>query len=360
MRVVAAMSGGVDSSVAAARLVRQGHEVIGVHMRLHDRSDTAVSTPGRCCGYDDALDARRVADALDIPFYVFNLREAFGRAVMDDLADTYLAGRTPNPCIRCNGVLKFRVLLTRARELGATHLATGHYARVLPGPALGVAAEPDKDQSYFLFQIRPEALERTLFPLGDLSKAQVRDEARALGLPVADKPESQEVCFLPDGDHAAFVRERHPDVPAAGDVVLEDGTVVGQHDAFSRFTVGQRRGVGVALGQPAWVLRVEPDTRRVVLTTDPDRLGAPGLLANGASWLEVPTADRPVQVRIRHRGRRAPARVEVDGTSFRVVFDDPQRAIAPGQAAVVYDGEQVLGGGWIRRALRRSELAEAA
>ena len=355
MRVVVAMSGGVDSSVAAGRLVRQGHEVIGVHMRLHD---VAPSGPTRaCCGHDDALDARRVADTLGIPFYVMNLRDAFRRAVMDDLADTYLAGQTPNPCIQCNGVLKFSILLARARALGADKLATGHYARILDGRILAMAADRDKDQSYFLFPMRPDALQDTWFPLGDLTKAEVRAEAARLDLPVADKPESQEICFLPDSDHARFVRQRHPDVEASGDIVTEDGTVVGHHDGYYRFTIGQRRGLGVALGSPAWVMRIEPDTRRVVITTDPDRLGAMGLVASGAVWHDPPAVDAEVQVRIRHRGGRVAARVAAEGRRFSVRFADPVRAVAPGQAAVVYDGERVLGGGWIGRALSTADVA---
>ncbi|MBX2798002.1 MAG: tRNA 2-thiouridine(34) synthase MnmA [Myxococcales bacterium] len=351
MRVVVAMSGGVDSSVVAGLLVRQGHEVIGVHMRLHDESATAISGK-RCCGYDDALDARKVADALQIPFYVMNLRDAFRKAVMSDLADTYLAGSTPNPCIQCNGVLKFRVLLTRAMALGASHLATGHYARIVEGPGLAMAVDADKDQSYFLFPMPTEALGRTLFPLGGLTKSEVREHAAALGLAVADKPESQEICFIPDGDHARFVREQHPDAPADGPILTEDGTEVGRHDGYYRFTVGQRRGLDVAMGVPAYVLRIDPEQRAVIITTDPSRLGAMGLVASGAVWHRRPEPDEAVTVRIRHRGRHNAARVSSEGKRFEVHFEEPVRAIAPGQAAVVYQGDRVLGGGWIGRAVQ--------
>ncbi len=357
LRVVAAMSGGVDSAVTAALLVEQGHEVIGVHMKLHDLPPGAPAT-GACCGLDDALDARRVADRLGIPFYVANLRDAFRAAVVDDLADTYLAGRTPNPCIRCNGVLKFRVLLRRARALGATHLATGHYARIRrgpDGPELHQAADRDKDQSYFLFPISAGALAHTLFPLGDLTKAEVRAHARRLGLPVAAKAESQEICFIPDDDHAGFVRAHRPDVDGAGEIVHEDGRVLGRHDGYFRFTVGQRRGLGVALGRPAWVVRVEPDTRRVVITDRPDRLAHRGLRATGANWFQRPDPAETVEVRIRHRGRRIPCRVGPGERSFQVDFDEPARAVAPGQAAVFYRGERVLGGAWIARALPAHE-----
>jgi tRNA-specific 2-thiouridylase len=351
MRVVVAMSGGVDSSVAAALLREQGHEVIGVHMKLHDRSPTAI--PGACCGLDDALDAARVADRLDVPFYVFDLQEAFRAAVMDDFARTWLGGGTPNPCVKCNGVLKFRVLLGRALELGADALATGHYARIVDG-AVATAVDLDKDQSYFLFPLGPDALRRTLFPLGGLTKAEVRAHAARLGLATAQKAESQDVCFLPGGDHAAFVKEwtaDHGAEDASGDIVTEDGRVVGRHDAWWRFTIGQRRGLHVALGAPAYVLRVVPARREVVVTTDPARLGSLSLQAQGAVWVERPTPDRPVEVRVRHRGARVPARVHAqdDGT-FSVAFDEPVRAVARGQAAVVYDGVRVLGGGFVRSA----------
>jgi tRNA-specific 2-thiouridylase len=353
VKVVAAMSGGVDSAVAAALLVEQGHEVIGVHMKLHDQSPTAV--PGTCCGLDDAMDARRVADALGIPFYVSNLRDAFKRAVMDQLADTYLAGHTPNPCIRCNGVLKFRVLLSRARALGASHLATGHYARIVRGPTgaeLYQATDAQKDQSYFLFPILPDALNRTLFPLGGMHKEEVRAHAERLGLAVAQKAESQEICFIPDDDHARFVKTHRPAADGSGDIVHEDGRVLGTHDGFFRFTVGQRRGLGVAYRTPLFVLRVEPATGRVVVTDDPKHLAHSGLWASGANWFDRPGPDEVVHVRIRHRGRRVPCRVNADRLIFRVDFLQSERAVAPGQAAVFYRGDKVLGGAWIARAIR--------
>jgi tRNA-uridine 2-sulfurtransferase len=349
VRVVVAMSGGVDSSVAAAKLVEDGHEVIGVHMRLHDRAPAVAAKGGTCCGLDDALDARHVADQLGIPFYVLDLKDAFKAAVMDEFASEYLAGRTPNPCVRCNGVLKFRVLLSRALGLGADMLATGHYARIVDG-AVAVAADPGKDQSYFLFPLTRAAIERTLFPLGGMTKAEVRATAVRLGLSTADKPESMEVCFLPDDDHTAFVAEHaaaRGGADGSGEIVDEDGRVLGRHDAWWRYTVGQRRGLGVALPLPCYVLRVEPATARVVVTTDPARLGALTLSATGAVWAEPPSPERPVEVRVRHRGKRVPARVVAESTTFRVTFDEPVRAIAPGQAAVVYDGDRVLGGGWI-------------
>jgi len=345
------MSGGVDSSVVAGLLLEQGHEVIGVHMKLHDAAPGSVA--GHCCGLDDALDARRVADALGIPFYVMNLRQSFQRAVMDDLADTYLRGATPNPCIQCNGVLKFKVLLARARALGATHLATGHYARIGAGPhgpQLMCATDEAKDQSYFLFPVTSDALGQTLFPLGALTKPQVREHAARMGLITASKAESQEICFIPDDDHGRFIAETRPDVDGAGEIVDETGAVLGRHNGYFRYTVGQRRGLGVALGRPAYVLRIEPDSRRVVVTTGVALLDHKGLRAGSANWYDRPDPGREVQVRIRHRGRKVPCRVG-DGEVFEVAFLEAERAVAPGQAAVFYDGDRVLGGAWIRRAI---------
>jgi len=349
MKVVVAMSGGVDSSVTAGLLVEQGHEVIGVHMKLHDATGGG---PGRCCGFDDALDARAVADALAIPFYVFNLRDAFKKAVMDDLVGTYLAGETPNPCIQCNGVLKFRVLMARARALGATHLATGHYARILDGPGgpeLATAIDTRKDQTYFLFPMKQAVLAHTLFPLGGMTKPEVRAVAERMGMATAAKPESQEICFIPDDDHGRFVKETSG-VNGAGPILDEDGRIVGQHDGYYRFTVGQRRGLGVSLGAPAYVTGVDAASRAVRVTTRPDRLRSRGLHAQRVNWFRHPEPTEPVQVRIRHRGGPIPAVVEGTADAPYIRFLEPAHAVAPGQAAVVYQGERVLGGGWIARA----------
>ena len=357
MRVVAAMSGGVDSSVAAALLQEQGHEVIGVHMKLHDAPAGIPADDRRCCGLDDAMDARRVADRLGIPFYVMDLRREFQKAVMDNFAETYLQGATPNPCVQCNGVLKFRVLLQRAAALGASHLATGHYARISADHGLLAAADPDKDQSYFLFPVTHKALAQTMFPLGGLSKPEVRDIARRLGLVTAEKPESQEICFIPDDDHTRFVRQHRPDAPdGAGEIVDEDGAVLGTHDGYWRYTVGQRRGLGISAPHPLYVLHIDAPTRRVVVGPA-DRLLHRALDAVGMNWFRRPQTGEPLRARIRHRGAlhtvEDVAFTEEAGGRERVTLHllSPARAITPGQAVVLYaeDGVEVVGGGWIVR-----------
>ena len=344
MRVVVAMSGGVDSSVTAALMKEAGHEVIGVHMKLHDAP--ATSDGKHCCGLDDVLDARRVAERMNFPFYVMDLQREFKKAVMDYFADTYIRGATPNPCIQCNGVLKFSVLLQRAQALGAQALATGHYARILPGGGLAMAVDANKDQSYFLFPVRRSALEKTLFPLGEMTKAEVRQHAHRLGLVTANKPESQEVCFIPDDNHTRFVSQHRPGAEGAGDIVDESGRVLGQHDGYWRYTVGQRRGLGVAAGHPLYVLSVNADTRQVVVGRS-ERLMHQSLEAYGVNWFRKPRPDEDLRVRIRHRGALHPCTITAeDPLTIRLAA--PARAIAPGQAAVLYVGEEVIGGGWIR------------
>lgn len=348
--VVAAMSGGVDSSVTAALLKEQGHDVIGVHMKLFDQGGPKEADSRTCCGLDDAADARRVAESLDMPFYVLDLQREFRKAVIDDFTAAYRAGRTPNPCIQCNGVLKFKVLLKRALMLGASHLATGHYCRIgeLDGRlALQTAIDPDKDQSYFLFPLHPKALRHTLFPLGGMTKPQVRAHAERLGLMTAQKPESQDICFLPKGNHAGLVAESAA-FDGSGDIVDESGTVLGQHDGYWRYTVGQRRGIGVATGVPTYVLRVEPDTRRVVIGPN-HRLSHSAMHLTGCTWYQRPGPDDLVHVRIRHQGSYIPCKVGSGETPI-VTLGQNARAIAPGQAAVFYRGDWVLGGGWIARA----------
>ena len=346
-RVVVAMRGGVDSSVVAGLLVEAGHEVIGVHMKLHDAETDAA---GRCCGLDDALDARRVAERLGITFHVMDLREAFRQSVMEQFTETYLAGATPNPCVSCNGVLKFRVLLQRAVALGASHLATGHYARVdEAGRTLSRAVDEQKDQTYFLYPITPKALARVMFPLGGLKKDEVREHARRLGLLTAEKPESQEICFIPDQDHAGFIQRERPEEDGSGELVDAQGRVLGTHDGYWRFTVGQRRGLGLSIGQRAYVTHIDPSTRRVIVGGEGD-LWHRGLVGVGWVWHDRPGPQERVTARIRHRGALVPCFVEA-GDSPAVHFEEPAWAVAPGQAVVIYRGEQVLGGGTIRRAL---------
>ncbi len=350
MRVVAAMSGGVDSSVVAGLLVEQGHEVIGVHMKLHDAPSHPSVGAKRCCGVSDVLDCQQVADRLGIPFYVMDLREAFKRAVMDNFADTYLRGGTPNPCIQCNGVLKFQVLLQRAKALGATHLATGHYARITDDHALRMSADRNKDQTYFLFPVKKQALAQTLFPLGELTKADVREQARRMGMVTAEKPESQEICFIPDDDHTRFVRDHRPGAEGAGNIIDQSGNVVGTHDGYWRFTIGQRRGLGVALGHPVYVLSVDAQTHDVVVGPN-EALNHAFLRATGPNWYRLPQPGEQLQARIRHRGDLLSCQV-VEASEEGLVLRFPQmaRAAARGQAVALYDDEVMVGGAWIREA----------
>ena len=344
------MSGGVDSSLAAALLVEQGYDVVGVSMRLWEGSGEA--TESGCCSLDDFLDARRVAEQLGIPFYVMDFRTAFGRAVVDDFVAEYRRGRTPNPCARCNQFVKFGAFWERARELGAELIATGHYARVQPGPhgaELWCGADADKDQSYFLFSVDPAVLARTRFPVGHMSKAAVRAEAARRGLPVAAKPDSQEACFAPRGAHTAFVADRPSPVPLrAGLVVDESGAVVARHDGIHRFTVGQRRGLGLNGGPVRYVTGIDAENG-IVRVGGAAAVVSSGLLAGSATWLgPIPPSGTRVAVKIRSRGAPQPARVErADADGFAVTADGALRAVTPGQAAVLYDGERVIGGGWI-------------
>jgi len=351
-RVVVGMSGGVDSSVAAALLVEQGCEVIGVTMHLS-------GSASRCCSLDDADDARRVAEALGIRFYVANYTERFRAEVMEPFADAYLGGRTPIPCVACNRRFKFHHLLERARVLGASAVATGHYARVETDPANGArrlrrGADPGKDQSYFLFDLDQRQLARARFPLGELRKDEVRARARALGLATAEKPESQEICFVPDGDYAAVVEALRPGaLPGDGEIVDRGGRVLGRHPGVHRFTVGQRRGLGLAAPRPLFVTRLDAGANRVVVGE------AQELLAGGAELERVsfvaggaPRGPIAARVQVRHRDPGAPARVEsLPGGRARVRFERPVRAVAPGQAAVFYDGDELVGGGWIAGAI---------
>src|SRR5687768_6271274 len=351
MRIVVAMSGGVDSSVAAALLAEQGHDVIGLSMQMYDQR--GEQTFGSCCTLDDLYDARRVAAAIGIPHYILNFERQFEETVISNFVREYASGRTPLPCAHCNSDLKFSTLLDRALGLGAEHVATGHYARVEQRGdgrwLLRRSADCQKDQSYFLFSLTQAQLARARFPVGDLTKPQVRAEARRLGLNVAEKPDSQEICFVPTGDYAAFVAKKQPDVARAGAIVDERGKKLGDHGGVHRFTIGQRKGLGISAPQPLYVLKLDPATRTVVVGAR-EALEGTRLTASGVNWisLDEPRDWMRVAAQIRHRHAAAPARVRALGDCrAELEFHSPQQAITPGQAVVFYDGDVVVGGGWI-------------
>jgi tRNA-specific 2-thiouridylase len=348
-RVLVAMSGGVDSSVAAALLVEQGYDVIGATMKLFCYGDDVPDRP--CCSLDSINDARRVCERLGVPHYVLNLESAFGRDVIDDFVAQYAAGRTPIPCVRCNTFTKFRDLLRKADALEAEWIATGHYARTRDGELLR-GQDRTKDQSYFLWGIDRSVVRRMLLPVGEMTKPETRERARALGLEVvADKVESQDICFVPDGDHAKVIARRlGPDTPSLsrGPVVLGDGTVVGEHDGYARYTIGQRRGVPGGFPEPMYVVAIRPADRAVVIGPRAALLGR-GVVAREINWLVDPPAlgDR-VEVQVRHRAQPTPAEiVRINGHEIELALEAPVSAITPGQSLVLYDGDRVVGGGFI-------------
>lgn len=353
MRIVVAMSGGVDSSVAAALLSEGGHEVIGLSMQLYDQREGETGF-GSCCSIDDLHDAGRVARRLNIPHYIVNFEREFQRTVVSNFVDEYVAGRTPIPCAHCNSDLKFSTLLDRSRALGAEVVATGHYARVESDPGTGRQVlrrglDGGKDQSYFLFSLTQEQLAHARFPVGDLSKEDVRNFARDRGLTVADKPDSQEICFVPDGDYAAFIERQTGELDADGAIVNQSGQIVGRHGGVHRFTVGQRKGLGIAAAEPMYVLELRPAEKKVVVGPRP-QLEQTTLTASRVNWIagEPPGGILRVTAQIRHRHQPASARVHaIDHARAAVEFDSPQIAITPGQAVVFYDGDRVVGGGWI-------------
>ncbi len=348
-RVLVAMSGGVDSSVAAGLLVRAGFDVVGVTMKLFHDGGEVPDRP--CCSLESVNDARRVAEHLGIPHYVLNLQDRFGRDVVADFVAEYAAGRTPIPCVRCNTFTKFRDLLEKADAIDAPFIATGHYARVADG-RLRRGEDDAKDQTYFLWGIDRAVLARMILPVGSMTKEATRAMARELGLITAEKAESQEICFVPDGDYVKVLeRELPADAPSlsAGPIVMLDGTVVGTHDGFARYTVGQRRGLPGGSSEPMFVVALRPEDRAVVIGPREALLGR-GLIAREVNWLvaEPPTAGTPVLVRIRHRATPVPGTlVRVEAGEVEVVLDTPVHAISPGQSVVLYDGEVVLGGGVI-------------
>jgi tRNA-specific 2-thiouridylase len=357
MRLVVAMSGGVDSSVAAALLTEQGHEVIGVSMQLYDQGPgqdaDAAAKFGTCCTIDDLYDARRVAASLGIKHYIVNYESRFDEQVVSNFIREYGAGRTPIPCAHCNADLKFSTLLERAIALGADGLATGHYARVertdSGGYLLRRGIDRGKDQTYFLFSLTQAQLARAWFPVGHLGKSQVREHARRLQLRVAAKPDSQEICFVPDGDYAAFIERAAPELKRPGTIVDQRGGLLGGHGGVHRFTIGQRKGLGLSAAQPLYVLAIRPETAQVVVGPR-EALGRTMLTASQVNWVSgKPALEwRPVTAQIRHRHEAAPARVRaMDGDRAELEFDEPQTAITPGQAVVFYDEDLVVGGGWI-------------
>jgi tRNA-specific 2-thiouridylase len=369
MRIVVAMSGGVDSSVAAALLAEQGHDVIGVSMQLYPSTPrdeapglvvgrsgqvtTAVEKWGTCCTIDDLYDARRVAATIGIPHYIVNFESQFGEHVISNFVREYVSGRTPIPCSHCNSDLKFAELLDRARAYDADRLATGHYARIVADGSgryrLYRGADTSKDQTYFLFSLTQDQLARAAFPVGELDKDTVREHARRLNLHVTAKPDSQEICFVPDGDYAAFVERKAPEAARPGTIVNHEGRVLGTHAGVHRYTIGQRKGLGLSTSEPLYVLEIKPDSAQVVVGSR-DSLGRAQLTASEVNWVSgvAPSDWLRISAQIRHRHAAAPARVRrtVEGRA-EVEFDAPQTAITPGQAVVFYDGDEVLGGGWI-------------
>lgn len=367
-RVVVAMSGGVDSSVAAALLVERGYEVIGCFMRLgtpdgveQDEQACRLDEPGTkshkqgCCSVLDAADARLVAAQLGIPLYVVNFRDEFGR-IIEYFEEEYHRGRTPNPCVRCNQWLKFGRLADYAASIDADFVATGHYARVdrdeQNRPIIRRGRFVEKDQSYALFGIERRMLDRMMLPIGEYPKPEVRQMAEARGLQVFEKPDSQEICFVPDQDYAGLIRRRQPDRMMPGPLVDTSGKLLGEHHGHQNFTIGQRRGLPVSLGYPIYVVRRDPENNTVIVGQRDDIMGR-SLEAGEANWLIDPPADEfACTVKIRYNRKDMPARVQIiDDQNFRVQFDEPQPAITPGQPAVCYLGDRLLGGGWIDRAL---------
>ncbi|MDJ0952271.1 MAG: tRNA 2-thiouridine(34) synthase MnmA [Acidimicrobiia bacterium] len=355
MRALVAMSGGVDSSVAAALMLDQGYEVVGATLKQWEGADGAMPLAG-CCTVSDAEDARRVAAQLDVPYYVLDYVDEFTEKVVDHFGEMYAAGKTPNPCIECNRRVRFSVLLERTRALGCDVLVTGHHARIrhdAAGYHLVKGVDGTKDQSYVLHMLGQGDLAQVRLPIGEMTKTAVREYAAGMGLRTAAKPDSQDLCFIGAGSYRDFIRERFPDAARPGPLVTSDGETLGIHEGMVDFTIGQRKGLGVALGEPRYVVGIDPTTATVTLGTK-DELLVAGCQVEDVSFVSGrPPVDRDVTVKIRYRAQPVAAKIADEGDgSWRVLFADPQAAVAPGQAAVFYHGDEVLGGGTIARAVR--------
>lgn len=368
MKIAVAMSGGVDSSSAAALLKEQGHELVGFTMQLWNQR-RGVSTdengdplPSRCCSLDDVYDARRVAEALGFPFYVLNLEKDFDAAVVEPFVQSYLSGETPIPCVACNSRLKFASLDKMALSLGCEKVATGHYARVEYDEAknryrLFRGRNHWKDQSYFLWELNQDQLSRSYFPLGEMLKSEVRDIAREANLYTAEKQESQEICFVPDGDYSGFIdrylehEDRAEEIPEGGAIVNTSGETIGQHTGIHRYTIGQRRGLGIAHEKPLYVVQIER-LKNQIIVGEKDELDCLEFTAKGVNWVAFDEPSEPVRAEVKVRYRHEPAVATIhalENNRARIVFDEPQRAITPGQATIFYHGEEVVGGGWIEK-----------